>query len=246
MNYPVVFVTGSSRGIGRAIALRFAQSKHSKFHIAINCAHQKEELEQVKKELEELGAVCGIYFGDLSNYQEACQIFSEIQSELGNISILVNNAGIAAIELFQNMSYENYHRIIETNLLSTMNCSHLAIPSMIQAHSGKIINISSIWGNVGASCEVAYSASKGGINSFTKALGKELAPSNIQVNAIACGVIETQMNHCLSSEEKQVLTQEIPAGRFGTPIEVAELVFQLANNHSYLNGQILTLDGAWT
>ena len=246
MNYPVVFVTGSSRGIGRAIALRFAQSKHSKFHIAINCAHQKEELEQVKKELEELGAVCGIYFGALSNYQEACRIFSEIQSELGNISILVNNAGIAGIELFQNMSYENYHHIIETNLLSTMNCSHLAIPSMIQAHSGKIINISSIWGNVGASCEVAYSASKGGINSFTKALGKELAPSNIQVNAIACGVIETQMNHCLSSEEKQALTQEIPAGRFGTPLEVAELVFQLANNHSYLNGQVLTLDGAWT
>ncbi len=246
MNYPVVFVTGSSRGIGRAIAIRFAQSKQSKFQIAINCAHQKEELEQVKKELEELGAVCGIYFGDLSNYQEACRIFSEIQSELGNISILVNNAGIAGIELFQNMSYENYHHIIETNLLSTMNCSHLAIPSMIQAHSGKIINISSIWGNVGASCEVAYSASKGGINSFTKALGKELAPSNIQVNAIACGVIETQMNHCLSSEEKQALTQEIPAGRFGTPLEVAELVFQLANNHSYLNGQILTLDGAWT
>ena len=236
MNYPVVFVTGSSRGIGRAIAIRFAQSKQSKFQIAINCAHQKEEL----------GAVCGIYFGDLSNYQEACRIFSEIQSELGNISILVNNAGIAGIELFQNMSYENYHHIIETNLLSTMNCSHLAIPSMIQAHSGKIINISSIWGNVGASCEVAYSASKGGINSFTKALGKELAPSNIQVNAIACGVIETQMNHCLSSEEKQALTQEIPAGRFGTPLEVAELVFQLANNHSYLNGQILTLDGAWT
>lgn len=246
MNYPVVFVTGSSRGIGRAIAIRFAQSKQSKFQIAINCAHQKEELEQVKKELEELGAVRGIYFGDLSNYQEACRIFSEIQSELGNISILVNNAGIAGIELFQNMSYENYHHIIETNLLSTMNCSHLAIPSMIQAHSGKIINISSIWGNVGASCEVAYSASKGGINSFTKALGKELAPSNIQVNAIACGVIETQMNHCLSSEEKQALTQEIPAGRFGTPLEVAELVFQLANNHSYLNGQILTLDGAWT
>ncbi len=246
MNYPVVFVTGSSRGIGRAIAIRFAQSKQSKFQIAINCAHQKEELEQVKKELEELGAVCGIYFGDLSNYQEACRIFSEIQSELGNISILVNNAGIAAIELFQNMSYENYHTIIETNLLSTMNSSHLAIPSMIQAHSGKIINISSIWGNVGASCEVAYSASKGGINSFTKALGKELAPSNIQVNAIACGVIETQMNHCLSSEEKQALTQEIPAGRFGTPLEVAELVFQLANNHSYLNGQVLTLDGAWT
>jgi len=246
MNYPVVFVTGSSRGIGRAIAIRFAQSKQSKFQIAINCAHQKEELEQVKKELEELGAVCGIYFGDLSNYQEACRIFSEIQSELGNISILVNNAGIAGIELFQNMSYENYHTIIETNLLSTMNSSHLAIPSMIQAHSGKIINISSIWGNVGASCEVAYSASKGGINSFTKALGKELAPSNIQVNAIACGVIETQMNHCLSSEEKQALTQEIPAGRFGTPLEVAELVFQLANNHSYLNGQVLTLDGAWT
>lgn len=242
MNYPVVFITGSSRGIGKAIALRFAQSK---FYVAINCAHRRDELEAVKKELEILNCTCNMYFGDLSNYEEACRIFSEIRSDLGEVSILVNNAGISSVELFQNMSYHDYHRIIETNLLSVMNCSHLAIPAMVRRHFGKILNISSVWGNVGASCEAAYSASKGGINSFTKALGKELAPSNIQVNAIACGVIETEMNDCFSFEEKQALADEIPAGRFGTPCEVAELAFQLATNHPYLNGQILTLDGAW-
>ena len=117
---------------------------------------------------------------------------------------------------------------------------------MVSRHSGKIINISSVWGNVGASCEVAYSACKGGINSFTKALGKELAPSNIQVNAIACGVIDTQMNACFSDEERQALADEIPAGRFGSPEEVAALALQLATGNQYLTGQIITLDGGWT
>ena len=116
---------------------------------------------------------------------------------------------------------------------------------MLSQQNGKIINISSVWGNVGASCEVAYSASKGGINSFTKALAKELAPSNIQVNAIACGCIDTEMNHCFSEEERQALMDEIPAGRFGTPEEVASLVYTLSSEHNYLTGQIITLDGGW-
>mgnify|MGYP003515828953 FL=1 len=116
---------------------------------------------------------------------------------------------------------------------------------MVSKQQGKIINISSVWGNVGASCEVAYSASKGGMNSLTKALAKELAPSNIQVNAIACGCIDTEMNQCFSEEERLELANEIPAGRFGKPEEVAELVFSLASEHAYLTGQIITLDGGW-
>lgn len=117
---------------------------------------------------------------------------------------------------------------------------------MVRRQSGKIINISSVWGNVGASCEVAYSACKGGVNAFTRALGKELAPSNIQVNAIACGCIDTSMNHCFSEEELDSLREEIPAGRFGRPEEVAQLALLLASENDYLNGQIITLDGGWT
>ena len=116
---------------------------------------------------------------------------------------------------------------------------------MLYRKEGKILNISSVWGNVGASCEVAYSACKGGINSFTKSLGKELAPSNIQVNAIACGMIDTEMNACFTEEEKQELMEEIPAGRFAMPEEVANLAFQICTENSYLTGQIIVLDGGW-
>ena len=117
---------------------------------------------------------------------------------------------------------------------------------MLQNHAGRIINISSVWGNVGASTEVAYSASKGGINAFTKALAKELAPSNIQVNAIACGLIDTAMNACFSAEDMENVIAEIPADRIGTPSEVAQLALQLATSPSYLTGQIITMDGGWT
>ena len=116
---------------------------------------------------------------------------------------------------------------------------------MVKKNSGKIITISSVWGVSGASCEVAYSATKSGIHGFTKALAKELAPSNIQVNAIACGAIDTEMNQFLSKEEKESLMEEIPAGRFGTPLEVAHLTLQLAQNNHYLTGQIIQLDGGW-
>jgi 3-oxoacyl-[acyl-carrier protein] reductase len=143
------------------------------------------------------------------------------------------------------MSIKDWNSIISTNLTSVFNCCSLAIPDMVRQKSGKIINISSVWGNVGASCEVAYSASKGGMNAFTKALAKELAPSNIQVNAIACGAIDTEMNRILTAEELLQLTDEIPAGRLGRAEEVADLVYQLAQNNNYLTGQIIGLDGGW-
>ena len=135
--------------------------------------------------------------------------------------------------------------MINTNLYSAFCVSQEVIPYMIHEKNGCIINISSVWGNVGASMEVAYSASKGGMNAFTRALAKELGPSNIQVNAIACGVIDTDMNQCFSEEERQALIDEIPADRMGKPQEVGQLVVQLCDGNDYLTGQIITLDGGW-
>ena len=162
-----------------------------------------------------------------------------------HIDVLVNNAGISYIGLLTDMSSEDWQNILSTNLTSVFNSCRLTVPGMVHRHSGKIINISSVWGCCGASCEVAYSATKGGINAFTQALAKELAPSNIQVNAIACGAIDTEMNAFLSEEDRQALTDEIPSGRFGRPEEVAELVLDLSENHHYMTGQIIRLDGGW-
>ena len=136
-------------------------------------------------------------------------------------------------------------RVMNVNIGSVMNLCHLVIPSMVHRHHGRIINISSVWGNVGASCEAVYSASKGAINSFTKALAKELAPSNIQVNAIAFGAIETPMNAWLSKEEAEALADEIPAGREGTKEEAAQMICMVADAPDYLTGQIITMDGGW-
>lgn len=172
-------------------------------------------------------------------------MFEKINGFCGGVDVLINNAGISHIGLLSEMSYEEWERILHTNLTSVFSCCKLAIPHMVSQKSGRIINISSDWGICGASCEVAYSATKGGINAFTKALAKELAPSNIQVNAIACGVIDTQMNACFSEEERAELADEIPAGRFGTPEETAHLAVQLATGNEYLTGQIITLDGGW-
>ena len=143
------------------------------------------------------------------------------------------------------MSYTEWQNVMSTNLDSVFLTSKFAVPKMLANHRGKIINISSIWGNVGASMEVAYSASKGAVNSFTKALAKELAPSNIQVNAIACGMIDTDMNSCFSEEDLYSIIEEIPADRIGQPEEVAKLCHMLAEAPEYLTGQIITMDGGW-
>ena len=173
------------------------------------------------------------------------ELFRQIKQQYKTLDVLVNNAGVSYIGLFTDMSPEDWNHVITTNLTSVYNCSSLAIPAMVQKKSGKIINISSVWGNIGASCEVAYSASKGGMNSLTRALAKELAPSNIQVNAIACGAIDTEMNCFLSEEDRMSLIDEIPANRFGKVEEVAELAYQLACKNEYLTGQIISLDGGW-
>ena len=242
MSRKTVLVTGSSRGIGKAIAHKFGKKN---YNVIINCVNSKEMLMTTKKEIEGYGVPCLAYVGDIGIYENAKEMFSLIKKEFGSLDILVNNAGISYIGLLTDMSPDDWNRIVTTNLTSVFNCCNLAIPDMVKKQSGKIINISSVWGDCGASCEVAYSATKGGINSFTKALAKELAPSNIQVNAVACGAIDTEMNSFLTDEELIELTNDIPAGRLGQAEEVAEFVYQVCKNNTYLTGQVIKLDGGW-
>lgn len=242
MNKKTVLVTGSSRGIGKAIAIKFAKKG---YNVIINCAHNEEALQKTKSEIEGYQVSCHAFLGDIGNYDTAKELFGQIKKLYGSIDVLVNNAGISYVGLFTDMTPEDWNRVITTNLTSVYNCCSLAIPDMVKKKYGKIINISSVWGKVGASCEAAYSASKGGMNALTKALAKELAPSNIQVNAVACGAIDTEMNHFLEDEELMNLIEEIPANRLGRAEEVADLVYHLAYKNEYLTGQIIGLDGGW-
>ena len=237
-----VLITGASRGIGRGIALSFAKKG---WQVALNCRQNVEQLNETKALVCKDGAKCAIFPADVSDYTQTEKMFGDIEQTFGGVDILINNAGISIIGLFQDLSRADWMRLMDTNVGSVYNCCHFAIPHMVHEKCGKIINISSVWGIAGASCEAAYSASKGAVNALTRALAKELAPSNIQVNAIACGAIDTEMNAFLSEEDRQALTDEIPSGRFGRPEEVAELVLDLSENHHYMTGQIIRLDGGW-
>ncbi len=242
MTYKTIFITGASRGIGRSTALLFASKG---YHVFLNCSTSVDALEGVKTEIEALGGTCTLVPGNVGNSDEVKRIFQQIYSECSHLDVLVNNAGVAHIGLFSDMTDDEWNRIIQTNLSSVFYCCRAAIPPMVSQKAGHIINISSIWGNTGASCEVAYSASKSGVNGLTRALAKELAPSNIQVNAISCGVIDTVMNGQLNEEERKELEYEIPAGRFGTPEEVAEMIWQTAHAPAYMTGQVIGIDGGF-
>ncbi len=224
-----ILITGASRGIGHKIAEELALKGHNLYLV---CRSNTDMMSDIK----------GQYFtGNVGDYDFVSSVFNNIP----RIDVLINNAGISKTGLLQDMPRRDWDEIISVNLTSLYNTCHFAVPMMVKQQSGKIINISSQWGNVGASTEVAYSASKGGVNAFTKALAKELAPSNIQVNAIACGVIDTDMNSFLTDREKDDLRDEIPAGRFGSPKDVSDLVMKLIDSPSYLTGQIIGLDGGW-
>lgn len=237
-----VLVTGSSRGIGRAIALKFAKEGYA---VVLNGHSHPEALLETERELREDGARVLAISADVGKREDCLRLFRETEQAFGPVDILINNAGISKIGLLQDMSFEDWDELLAANLSSVFHCCRLAIPGMVRKHAGRIINISSVWGVCGASCEAAYSASKGGVNALTRALAKELAPSGIQVNAIACGAIDTSMNRFLTEEERGMLTDEIPAGRMGTPEEAAALAFQLATAPDYLTGQIIGLDGGW-
>lgn len=238
----VVLITGASRGIGKAIAVKFAKKG---YNVVINCAHREQELLQAKKEIEQYQVSCTAFLGDMGDMDTCRRLFELIKKQYGTLDVLINNAGIDYIGLLQDMSSEDWERILRTNLTSVFNCCKLAIPVMLAAGEGKIINISSVWGNVGASCEVAYSATKGGVNAFTRALAKELAPSNIQVNAVACGAIDTEMNRWMEEDELISLVEEIPAGRLGNAEEIADFVYHLGYKGTYLTGQVIGMDGGW-
>ena len=236
-------ITGASHGIGAAIATELASRG---YHLVLNCRQSKAALEKLGHSLSEHYKVDVLTcIGDVSDPYFVEEMCKNAQNRFPGIDVLVNNAGISHIGLLSDMSYEEWQRIMDTNISSVFSCCKNMIPSMVHQKKGHIINISSVWGNTGASCEVAYSASKGAVNAFTKALAKELAPSNIQVNAIACGTIDTAMNACFNEEERHALEEEIPVGRYGSPEEVAQLVAYLATSNAYLTGQIITLDGGW-
>jgi len=237
----VAIVTGASRGIGKGIAIELAKAGAS---VVINYISNDEAAEKTLQEIREIGAYALKIKGDVSDYEFSKEMVKTTVDKLGKIDILINNAGISKVGLFMDGSPEEWDHILNVNLKGTINCSHSVVKEMIKQKSGTIINISSMWGNVGASCEVIYSASKGAINSFTKALAKELAPSNIRVNAIAPGVINTEMNDWLSGDELKLLIDEIPMMKLGEVQDIGMLVAFLASENSkYITGQVITIDG---
>ena len=251
----VAFISGASRGIGAGIARILFQNGYD---LILTCEKNRHRLEELASSLvpcvpSDYGLFCEFtgeegtiltFVGDMSDYGFVSSVGEAALSHFGTIDVVVNNAGIANIGLITDLSVEDWHHILDVNLSSVFYTTKAFLPTMIHNKSGNIINISSMWGTVGASCEVAYSATKGAIHSYTRALAKELAPSNIAVNAIACGVIDTDMNACFSPEEMQSLIDEIPAGRLGTPEDVGNAVLQLLQMQ-YVTGQILGLDGGY-
>ena len=238
-------ITGAGRGIGRATALELA---HNGYNLILNTGHDEAALISLKEEI--IGITkreqsCIISVGDVGDSAYVASLIENGLKTFGSIDVLINNAGISYVGLLTDMSDEDISRIVNTNLLSAMYTCRAVIPSMVHNKAGHIINISSMWGVVGASCEVVYSATKGGINAFTKALAKELAPSGISVNALTLGVIDTDMNKCFSEDERKALTEEIPMGRMGKPSEVAELIYNMIEGPSYLTGSIIDFDGGW-
>ena len=232
-------ITGASRGIGRAIAYRFAKAGYDLY---LTCEKSEEKLIKLADELTSTyGVLCKTFVGDFSVMAYCSHVFESVES----LDVLINNAGISYVGLLTDMTDEQWNRVMGVNLNAPFYLSRLAIPLFLKKHEGRIINISSVWGEVGASMEVAYSASKGGLNAFTKALAKELAPSNIAVNAVSLGMMDTDMNSHLSDEEIQEIVDDIPADRIGNPDEAAEVVFNLAESPCYLTGQIIRFDGAW-
>ncbi|MCL2575070.1 MAG: 3-oxoacyl-ACP reductase FabG [Defluviitaleaceae bacterium] len=237
-----IFITGGTKGIGKKAAMHFAQKGYS---IAICGSFDKGALQNTLSQLQAIDAEAIGFLGDISDYENVVDMFDKIKKKFGGIDLLVNNAGIAYNGYFADMKPYEWQKIINTNLNGVINCSHTAVNQMLSQGRGVIVNISSIWGNVGASCEAVYSATKGGINAFTKALAKELGSANIRINAVAAGVVNTEMNAFLDDDEEKELINQIPLRRFATPQEIAETIDFIAHSQ-YITGQIITIDGGLT
>ena len=236
-----VLVTGGSRGIGRAIALAFAKAGD---YVLVNYRENDAAALETAKEICAGGGQCALYKADLRDREKTAEMFSAIEREGCGIDVLVNNAGVSLWKLFTDTTEEEWQDVLDSNLTSAYRCARAVLPQMIRRKSGKIINISSIWGENGASCEVAYSASKAALIGFTKALAKEVAPSGITVNCIAPGLIDTSMNAEFSPEEIADFIEQIPSGRIGKPEEIAAAALFLASPAAdYITGQVLSING---
>lgn len=240
----VVLVTGSSRGIGKAIATHFAKLGCK---VVINGHQNLDQLEKTYEELKAINPNVIMIKADVTNPDEVENMFRIIYDSFGKVDILINNAGISRSNLINDTKFDEWNQIISTNLTSVFLVSKAALNSMILNKSGCIINISSMWGIYGASCEIAYSTSKGGLNTFTKALAKEVGPSKIRVNAIACGFIDTTMNDCYTEEEKnEFIYNHTIIEEMGTTQDVANLVTFLASDKArYITGQVIGVDGGF-
>ena len=238
-----ILITGASRGIGRAIALKFASEGYS---IILNYNTNEKKAKELAKIIEKMGAKCLLIKADVSNDTEVTNMVNIALKEFGKIDVLVNNAGVALSKLLQDTTKAEIDHVFGVNSFGTINCTKAVAPHMISEKAGKIINISSIWGDVGASMETIYSASKGAVIAFTKALAKEFAPSGINVNCVCPGVIDTDMLNEYTEDEKNELIEQTPLNRLGTGDDVADAVYFLAsNNASFITGQVLTIDGGF-
>lgn len=238
-----VLITGGSGGIGGAIAERFASVG---MNIVIHYMNSHEAANDVARRCMALGAKVMTVAADMKDRSQLVRMAERLKSSGMMPDILVNNAGKAHYGMLADVTEEEWDDIMAVNLKGTFMCSQIFMPHMVSQRYGRIINVSSVWGISGASCEVAYSASKGGVNAFTKALAKELAPSKVTVNAVAPGAVQTAMLANLQADEVKMLEEEIPAGRLASPEEISSLVYFLALPESgYITGQIISPNGGW-
>lgn len=233
------FVSGASRGIGRAIAISLADAG---FEVGFCYRSREAEASSLMDELNKKTKGYAFRF-DLECVAEIPKLADEVLSVLPNLSVLVNNAGISSYGVFQDVDFAEFDRVLSVDFKSVFFLTQYLLPPMLSAKKGSIVNVSSIWGQTGASCEVLYSACKSAVNGFTKALAKELAPSGISVNAVAPGVVDTDMMKTFSEDDRALVCEEIPCGRFASSEEIASLVCYLAQNPGYLTGQILGVNG---
>lgn len=238
----IALITGSSRGIGAGIAEALSREGYD---LCINYLTHREEAEALAARLRSPGCRVITHRADVAYLDQVKEMFRHIESELGSVSLLVNNAGISLHSQFQDTEPCQWRRVMDVNIGGCYNCIRLALPAMLSAHEGCIINLSSIWGSRAASCESAYAASKHAVEGLSRSLAAELAPSHIRVNCVAPGVIETDMLRVLEDETKEELSAEMPLERFGTVADAARAVVYLAGA-DYVTGTTLTVDGGFT
>lgn len=239
----VALITGSSRGIGRAEAITLARDGYA---VCVNCVEREDKAQELVDMLRSNGCETMWYKADVSDSTAVKQMVAAIEEKLGAVTLLVNNAGIAKQCLFQDMTEDYWRHIFDVNLNGAFNTIQAVLPHMLHEHSGCIINTSSIWGQHGASCEVAYSATKHAIIGLTRSLAQELAPTNIRVNCVAPGVIDTDMVQVLGAETLDALAEDTPVGRLGRPDDIAAVVSFLASDAaSFITGQVITSDGGF-